>query len=110
MTPRQFIDTWRSSDLKENAGGAAALHGQCRMLDEPIPHNPENYCFEKPATKDSGARVGPTYGGVADSHGSTRARELISMPRSTNGWKPDIGADEALAALLALNKARSRAR
>ena len=56
MTPRKFIDKWRSSKLTENAGSQQQFIDLCRMLDEPLPEDPDNYCFEKWATKDSGGK------------------------------------------------------
>ncbi len=58
MTPGEFIDKWRASELKERSASQEHFIDLCRMLDEPTPADAdpagEWYCFERGARKDSG--------------------------------------------------------
>ncbi len=58
MTPRDFIDKWRGSELKESSGSQEHFIDLCRLLGEPTPAEADPtgqiYCFERGARKDSG--------------------------------------------------------
>ena len=58
MTPYDFIDKWRGSELKERAGSQEHFIDLCRLLDEPTPAEADptgqTYGFERGARKDSG--------------------------------------------------------
>ena len=58
MTPHDFIDKWRASELKESSASQEHFIDLCRLLDEPTPAEAdptgETYCFERGARKDTG--------------------------------------------------------
>lgn len=58
MTPQDFIDKWRASELKERSAAQEHFIDLCRLLDEPTPADVdpkgEFYCFERGAAKESG--------------------------------------------------------
>ena len=58
MTPHDFIDKWRGSELKESSGSQEHFIDLCRLLGEPTPAEADptgqTYCFERGARKDSG--------------------------------------------------------
>ena len=64
ITPREFVDKWRASELKESSASQEHFIDLCRLLDEPTPAEAdpkgESYCFERGARKDTGT------GGWAD--------------------------------------------
>jgi len=51
MTPAQFIAKWRDTPLSERAGAQAFFLDLCRLIDVAPPNDPENYCFERGATR-----------------------------------------------------------
>ena len=51
MTPAQFIAKWRANPLSEKAGAQAFFLDLCAMLGVEPPNDPENYCFERGATR-----------------------------------------------------------
>lgn len=51
MTPAEFISKWRHNPLSERAGSQAHFLDLCAMLGVPPPNDPENYCFERGATR-----------------------------------------------------------
>ena len=51
MTPAQFIAKWRASPLSEKAGAQAFFLDLCAMLGVEPPNDPDNYCFERGATR-----------------------------------------------------------
>lgn len=57
MTPAQFIAKWRNNPLSERAGAQAHFLDLCDLLGVEKPNDPENYCFERGATR-TGARHG----------------------------------------------------
>ncbi len=57
MTPAQFIAKWRNNALSERAGAQAYFLDLCDLLGVEKPNDPENYCFERGATR-TGARHG----------------------------------------------------
>ena len=54
MTPEKFITTWKSNKLSERAGAQSHFDDLCDLLKVEKPRDPENYCFERGAIKDSG--------------------------------------------------------
>jgi len=58
MTPQEFVDKWRRSQLKESAGSQSHFNDLCRMLGHPTPAkaDPEGstFTFEKGAGKRTG--------------------------------------------------------
>ncbi len=58
MTPHDFIDKWRGSELKESSGSQEHFIDLCRLLGEPTPAEADPtgqiYCFERGARKASG--------------------------------------------------------
>jgi hypothetical protein len=58
MTPREFVDKWRSEGLTERAGSQSHFIELCRLLGvkEPYQDDPSDaeYCFEKGAAKTGG--------------------------------------------------------
>ncbi|MYC61806.1 MAG: class I SAM-dependent DNA methyltransferase [Caldilineaceae bacterium SB0661_bin_34] len=58
MTPHDFIDKWRGSELKESSGSQEHFINLCHLLGEPTPAEADptgqTYCFERGARKDSG--------------------------------------------------------
>ena len=58
MTPYQFIEKWRASELKERSAAQEHFIDLCRLLDEPTPAEADptggHYCFERGARKDTG--------------------------------------------------------
>lgn len=58
MTPDQFIQKWKSTELTERAAAQSHFIDLCRMLGEPSPTDVDQkgdwYAFEKGATKTTG--------------------------------------------------------
>ena len=58
MTPHQFIEKWRASELKERSASQEHFIDLCHLLGEPTPAEAdpsgETYCFERGARKDTG--------------------------------------------------------
>ncbi|MCK6388361.1 MAG: class I SAM-dependent DNA methyltransferase [Zoogloea sp.] len=51
MTPAQFIAKWQHNPLSERAGSQAFFLDLCALLGVPTPADPDNYCFERGATR-----------------------------------------------------------
>ncbi len=51
MTPAQFIAKWRDNPLSERAGAQAFFLDLCVLLKVEPPNDPDNYCFERGATR-----------------------------------------------------------
>ncbi len=51
MTPSDFISKWQNSHLSERAGAQAYFLDLCDLLGVEKPSDPENYCFERGATR-----------------------------------------------------------
>lgn len=51
MTPATFIAKWKDNLLSERAGSQAFFLDLCTMLGVPTPSDPDNYCFERGATR-----------------------------------------------------------
>ncbi|MEF8723402.1 MAG: DNA methyltransferase [Candidatus Accumulibacter delftensis] len=51
MTPEHFIARWKSNPLSERAGAQSYFNDLCALLDVPPPNDPNNYCFERGATR-----------------------------------------------------------
>lgn len=51
MTPAQFIAKWQHSTLSEKAGAQPHFLDLCEMLGVEKPGDPDNYCFERGATR-----------------------------------------------------------
>ena len=51
MTPAAFIAKWKDNPLSERAGSQAFFLDLCAMLGVPGPGDPDNYCFERGATR-----------------------------------------------------------
>ena len=51
MTPAQFIAKWRDNPLSERAGAQAFILDLCQLIDVAPPNDPDNYCFERGATR-----------------------------------------------------------
>ena len=58
MSPYEFINKWRASELKERSASQEHFIDLCRLLGEPTPAEAdptgETYCFERGALKDTG--------------------------------------------------------
>ena len=58
MIPREFIDKWARSELKESSASQEHFIDLCRLLEEPTPAEAdpkgEYYCFERGARKEGG--------------------------------------------------------
>ena len=58
MTPYEFIEKWRASELKESSAAQEHFIDLCRLLDEPTPAESdptgERYCFERGVRKETG--------------------------------------------------------
>ncbi len=54
MTPEQFISKWKDWQGHERQGYQSHFRDLCALLDQPEPHDPQSYCFEKGVTKTSG--------------------------------------------------------
>jgi type II restriction/modification system DNA methylase subunit YeeA len=54
MTPLQFVEKWRESQLRERQGSQSHFIELCDLLGEPRPADPESYCFERGAEKAGG--------------------------------------------------------
>ena len=58
MTPHEFIDKWRASELKESSAAQEHFIDLCRLLGEPTPAEADptgdHYCFERGARTDTG--------------------------------------------------------
>ncbi|MFO1303034.1 MAG: type IIL restriction-modification enzyme MmeI [Burkholderiales bacterium] len=55
MTPAAFIAKWKDNPLSEKAGAQTYFNDLCDMLGVDKPGDPENYCFERGATKTGAA-------------------------------------------------------
>ncbi len=51
MTPQQFIAKWHGNTLSERAGAQAFFLDLCELLCVAKPSDPDNYCFERGATR-----------------------------------------------------------
>lgn len=51
MTPQAFIAKWRDNPLSEKAGAQSHFLDLCDVLGVSKPNDPENYCFERGATR-----------------------------------------------------------
>ncbi len=51
MTPAQFVAKWKDNPLSERAGSHAFFLDLCTMLGVDPPNDPDNYCFERGATR-----------------------------------------------------------
>ena len=56
MTPSQFITKWRDNQLSESAGAQAFFLDLCEVLGVEKPNDPDNYCFERGATRTGAGR------------------------------------------------------
>jgi type II restriction/modification system DNA methylase subunit YeeA len=54
MTPLQFVEKWRESELRERQGSQMHFLELCDLLGEPRPDQPDSYCFERGAEKVGG--------------------------------------------------------
>ena len=83
MTPKEFIERWRHSGLKERSAAQSHFNDICSLLGEAPPHvadpTGERFCFERGAKKTGGGD------GWAD-------------------YTPDIPYEEILARLFKLNQ------
>lgn len=55
MSPAAFIAKWKDNSLSEKAGAQTYFNDLCDMLGVDKPDDPENYCFERGATKTGAA-------------------------------------------------------
>ncbi len=51
MTPQAFIAKWHGNSLSEKAGAQPFFLDLCDLLGVAKPHDPDNYCFERGATR-----------------------------------------------------------
>ncbi|MDP2827323.1 MAG: hypothetical protein Q8O37_01820 [Sulfuricellaceae bacterium] len=51
MRPHEFITTWQNNALSERAGAQAHFLDLCELLGMEKPTDPDNYCFERGATR-----------------------------------------------------------
>lgn len=51
MTPNDFITKWKNNPLSERAGAQAYFLDLCDLLEVEKPNDPDNYCFERGATR-----------------------------------------------------------
>ncbi len=51
MTPGDFIAKWRGNTLSERAGAQGHFLDLCELLGVEKPADPDNYCFERGATR-----------------------------------------------------------
>ena len=51
MTPAQFVAKWKDNTLSERAGSQAYFLDLCAMIGVDPPNDPDNYCFERGATR-----------------------------------------------------------
>lgn len=51
MTPAEFIAKWQGSPLTERAGAQTYFNDLCEMLGVDKPNDPDNYCFERGASR-----------------------------------------------------------
>jgi len=56
MTPSEFIAKWRDNQLSEKAGAQAFFLDLCEVLGVEKPNDPDNYCFERGATRTGAGR------------------------------------------------------
>ena len=56
MTPAEFIAQWRDNPLSERAGAQPFFLDLCELLGVGKPNDPENYCFERGATRTGAGR------------------------------------------------------
>jgi type II restriction/modification system DNA methylase subunit YeeA len=56
LTPDAFIAKWKLSTLNESQAAQPHFLDLCRLLGEPEPVDPPDYCFEREAQKTSGRR------------------------------------------------------
>ena len=55
-TPAEFIAVWRDNPLSERAGAQPFFLDLCEVLGVAKPGDPENYCFERGATRTGAGR------------------------------------------------------
>ncbi|MCL6607633.1 MAG: N-6 DNA methylase [Geminicoccaceae bacterium] len=55
-TADAFIAKWKAWNGHERQGYQEHFRDLCALLDQPAPHDPTTYCFEKGVTKTSGGR------------------------------------------------------
>ncbi len=51
MTPADFIKKWKDNPLSEKAGAQPHFLDLCELLGTAKPNDPDNYCFERGATR-----------------------------------------------------------
>lgn len=51
MTPAELIKKWKDNTLPERAGAQPFFLDLCAMLGVPTPNDPDNYCFERGASR-----------------------------------------------------------
>lgn len=60
MTPQEFVERWKSSNLLERQDSQLHFIELCNLLDEPLPKPGEgvesNYCFERSVQKTTGGK------------------------------------------------------
>jgi len=56
MTPSEFIAKWHDNQLSESAGAQAFFLDLCEVLGVKKPNDPDNYCFERGATRTGAGR------------------------------------------------------
>jgi len=56
MTPSEVITKWRDNQLSEKAGAQAFFLDLCEVLGVEKPNDPDNYCFERGATRTGAGR------------------------------------------------------
>ncbi len=56
MTPEAFIAKWQDNPLSEQSGAQTYFIDLCEMLGVDKPGDPENYCFERGATRTGAGR------------------------------------------------------
>ena len=114
MTPDAFVAKWQASELKERSAAQEHFIDLCRLLGEPTPAEAdptgERYCFERGARKDTG---GDGWADVWKRHCFAweykgRHANLDAAVAAAYGWPSDIGEDDVLRELLAMNLAAKR--
>lgn len=56
MTPAEFVLKWKDNPLSERAGSQVFFLDLCTMLGVAPPNDPDNYCFERGATRTGAGR------------------------------------------------------
>jgi hypothetical protein len=51
VTPKEFIAKWQHNTLSERAGAQPFFLDLCALLGVNTPNDPDNYCFERGATR-----------------------------------------------------------